>query len=431
MYIMYASLNYRDLTVQERGQFTFSPAQLGQADRELKAEKSIFEDVILSTCNRTEIYAVVDQLHTGRYYLKRFLANWFNVEISAIEDVVNIGSETEAISHLMRVASGLDSMIAGEPQILGQLKAAFAVAQDVHTTGLIFNELFKEATTFAKRMHTEYRVSELSQSSSQAGLHEIKRHFGTLTGKKLLVVGAGMIGQQVARNASTMGFATVNVVNRTDETAHQVAASLSETVVAKPWAHRNQLLQEADAVVMAASVTEPLVTATMVTAAPVSTTGIVVDLGVPQNVAPEAVPVLNRYANVDDLATILTGNEQLKQQWLAAMEMQVPSAVNAFADWQRALPVVPIIRDLRESSLAIESNAYESLLRKLPELDKHERQVISKHMKSIVNQMIKEPIVHIKDASSAPNAAEHLDFFCEIFGFDRAVQLRKEMTHEK
>lgn len=431
MYLMHASLNYHDLPIEERSQFVFNKDELADADVMLNQEKSILENIILSTCNRTELYAVVDQLHTGRYYLRRFLANWFHVDMARIDELVDTGSETETVTHLMRVTTGLDSMIVGEPQILGQMKQAFAIAQKAQTTGLIFNELFKEATTFAKRMHTKYRVSELSKSTSQAGLHQIKQHFGQLSGQRLLIIGTGMIGAQVARNASTMGFGQIILMNRTKETADALADEIGGVVRASDWSQMTDEVNRADAIVTAVGATMPIISGKMLTTSDVVSDGIVIDLGVPQNVDTEAVAKLSCYDNIDDLSDILDDNQLAKHHMIDQMAAEVPAAVAEFDDWQRSLPVVPIIRELRESSLEIESNTYNSLMRKLPQLDSHERKVISKHMKSIVNQMIKGPIVQIKDSSSEPDAAEHLDFFCRIFGFDRAYQQREQMTHEK
>ncbi|KRN96200.1 glutamyl-tRNA reductase [Furfurilactobacillus siliginis] len=421
---MYASLNYHELPVQERAVFALDKESTAQADLALKQEKSVLEDVILSTCNRTEIYAVVDQLHTGKYYLKRFLANQFGYDLEKIEEIVEIGSGEEATTHLLRVTTGLDSMIVGEPQILGQMKNAFAIAQEQGTSGLIFNELFKEALTFAKRMHTKHRVSELSQSSAQAGLHQIKVHLGTMKGHSLLVLGVGSIGQQVIKNASTMGFDRIIIANRTFSRAAELAKELGGVVEARQWDEMDNLLTQVDAVVTAVSSSVPIINELNS-----NKLQVLIDLGVPQNVSLKCVRSLQAYYNIDDLSNVVSQNNQIKKQMIVQMESAVPEAVQDFEEWQRALPVVPIIRELRGTSLSIESNAYESLLNKLPQLDEHERKVISKHMKSIVNQMIKGPIVQIKDASGQPGSDEHLAFFCRIFGFSEDSY--QGVTHEK
>ncbi len=407
---MCVSLNYHQLPIELREKFSFSTDEIPKANRLLNAEKSILENLLISTCNRTEIYAVVDQVHTGRYYIKRFLAEWFHYTVEEFNQYVSITTKDDAASHLFRVIVGLDSLIKGEPQILGQMKNAFQVATDQGTTGVILNHLFRQAITFSKRMHTEYRVSELAQSSSQAGLHQIKSDFGSLEGKSLAVIGLGHIGKHTAYNASNMGFSKVLLLNRTDQKAKQIANELQGVVEARPFSRLDSVMAEVDAAVFAASVKEPLYRVTD------DRQQVIVDLGVPRNVAYDSESV--NYYDIDNLHSILETNDTKKNQMLNQIAKEIPLEVNNFYVWEKQLHIVPVIRGLREHSLKIEGEAYDSLLRKLPELNAHERKVISKHMKSIINQMIKGPIKEIKELSVTPGATSDIDFFCKIFGMD-------------
>ena len=407
---MCVSLNYHQLPIELREKFSFSADEIPKANRLLNAEKSILENLLISTCNRTEIYAVVDQVHTGRYYIKRFLAEWFHYTVEEFNQYVSITTKDDAASHLFRVIVGLDSLIKGEPQILGQMKNAFQVATDQGTTGVILNHLFRQEITFCKRMHIEYRVSELAQSSSQAGLHQIKSDFGSLEGKSLAVIGLGHIGKHTAYNASNMGFSKVLLLNRTDQKAKQIANELQGVVEARPFSRLDSVMAEVDAAVFAASVKEPLYRVTD------DRQQVIVDLGVPRNVAYDSESV--NYYDIDNLHSILETNDTKKNQMLNQIAKEIPLEVNNFYVWEKQLHIVPVIRGLREHSLKIEGEAYDSLLRKLPELNAHERKVISKHMKSIINQMIKGPIKEIKELSVTPGATSDIDFFCKIFGMD-------------
>ena len=407
---MCVSLNYHQLPIELREKFSFSADEIPKANRLLNAEKSILENLLISTCNRTEIYAVVDQVHTGRYYIKRFLAEWFHYTVEDFNQYVSITTKDDAASHLFRVIVGLDSLIKGEPQILGQMKNAFQVATDQGTTGVILNHLFRQAITFSKKMHTEYRVSELAQSSGQAGLHQIKSDFGSLKGKSLAVIGLGHIGKHTAYNASNMGFSKVLLLNRTDQKAEQIANELQGVVEARPFSQLDSVMTEVDAAVFAASVKEPLYRVTD------DRQQVIVDLGVPRNVADDSECV--NYYDIDNLHSILETNDTKKNQMLNQIAKEIPLEVNNFYVWEKQLHIVPVIRGLREHSLKIEGEAYDSLLRKLPELNAHERKVISKHMKSIINQMIKGPIKEIKELSVTPGATSDIDFFCKIFGMD-------------
>ncbi|ANZ64432.1 glutamyl-tRNA reductase [Secundilactobacillus paracollinoides] len=429
MFVIYVSLNYQQLPITTREQLVFSKDELTRANALLSDEKSILENMILSTCNRTEVYAVVDQIHTGRYYIKRFLANWFHVSIDQITQWAQIGFKQDAVAHLLRVTTGLESLIVGEPQILGQVKEAFFTARDQGTTGVILNHLAKTAITFAKKQHTTYRVSELAKTSGQTGLHQIKLSLKDLTDKHLVIAGLGDVGTHVLKNASTMGFQDITILNRTNERATALAASYGETVQAADWDKLAVAANAADAVVLATSAKQPVLNGHTL-ASGATNLKTVVDLGVPRNVHSEDLPTEITYFDIDHLTAIISENQMAKGEMLEAMAAQVPAAVDAFFVWQQQLHVVPVIQEIRESALDVEKTAYDSLLRKLPELDAHQRKVISKHMKSIINQMILGPIKSVKELSLQDDADLDLAFVCQIFGLSTDL-VKQEQPYEK
>ncbi|GHP14271.1 glutamyl-tRNA reductase [Lentilactobacillus fungorum] len=416
MFIIYVGIDVNSVPIDVREKFVFSKEELAEANSKLNQEKSVLENVILSTCNRTEIYAVVDQVHTGRYYLKRFLSRWFNLPLEQIDGWVNIGVKENAVKHLFEVAVGLDSLIMGEPQILGQVKQAFFNAEETGTTGVIFKHLFQQVISFSKRMHTKYPTSELSLTSHQAGLHQIKTHLGTVKGKTLAVVGLGDVGIHLLKNASTMGFQHIYTLNRTDSKAIAVADHLGNNVSAVRYRELPDMVNRVDAMATATASKAPILKFDSKIDAPIK---ILVDLGVPRNVQVEAKEVGFDYFDIDDLHEILDDNNELRDQMLAKTAREIPQEVADFYVWQKELHVVPVIRDLRKSALAIESNVYESLMNKLPDLDEHEQKVIRKHLKSVINQMIKGPIKQVKELSVKDDASVDLAFFCDIFGLPK------------
>lgn len=179
MHILAVGLNYKTAPVEIRERLSFSSNDLASAMKRLKNEKSILENVIVSTCNRTEIYAVVDQLHTGRYYIKAFLAEWFNMDIEEFDSYLKYFENEQAVQHLFRVACGLDSMILGETQILGQVRSSFLLAQEHNTIGTIFNQLFKQAVTLAKEAHSETEIGSNAVSVSYAAVELAKKFSAT------------------------------------------------------------------------------------------------------------------------------------------------------------------------------------------------------------------------------------------------------------
>src|SRR3954471_19774497 len=224
MHILVIGVNYKTAPVEIRERFTFNQSDLVDAMKQLNAKKSILENVIISTCNRTEIYAVVDQLHTGRYYVKEFLAEWFEIEQAEFTPFLFVYEQDGAMEHLFKVTSGLDSLVLGETQILGQVRTSFLLAQEGNTVGTVFNQLFKQAITMAKRAHAETDIGANAVSVSYAAVELAKKIFGSLENKHVLIFGAGKMGELAAQNLHGNGVKQVTVINRTFEKAQMLAS---------------------------------------------------------------------------------------------------------------------------------------------------------------------------------------------------------------
>src|SRR5690606_3120766 len=223
MHTLVVGVNYRSAPVEIREKLSFIETELPQAMQALKEQKSILEDVIVSTCNRTEIYAVVDQLHTGRYYVKQFLADYFGLPQESFSQYLFVYEQEEAVEHLFRVTAGIDSMVLGETQILGQVRNSFLAGQEYGTTGTVFNQLCKQAVTLAKRAHSETAIGENGESVTYAAVELGKKIFGSLKNKHVVILGAGKMGELAIKNLQGSGANHVTVINRTFEKAEAVA----------------------------------------------------------------------------------------------------------------------------------------------------------------------------------------------------------------
>lgn len=416
MFIVCVGIDFRTMPIELREQINFDKEEIAEAHQALFGEKSILEDVILSTCERTEIYAVVDQVHTSRYYIKRFLANWFEFDMDQLADYLTLRTGEVAVRHLFEVACGIDSPDIGEAQILGQVKHAFFTAQDNKTTGVLFNHLFQQVITFAKWTHAEYKINEHAETSTQAGIHQIKASFSDLSDKTLTVIGAGTMSQQALLNTSTMGFKKVYIVNRTVSRAEKVVNDMHLTAEVKPLDSLPEVLDDSDAVISAVSVKKPLYSEDWVREHDQEFDQMVfVDLGVPRNLSNFQKISNCQYFDMDGLTEIVGHNNHEKLQLIDKVKKQIPNEIEDYFLWQKQLNVVPMIRKLREQAVDIQSNVYDSLLNKLPELNDHQQKVIRKHMKSIINQMLKEPIKEIKELSTNDEADKYLDVLKTIF----------------
>jgi glutamyl-tRNA reductase len=428
VHVVVVGINYKTAPVEIREKLTFSEPELADAMKQLQQQKSILENVIVSTCNRTEIYAVVDQLHTGRYYIKAFLADWFHIGIDTFAPYLNVLENEAAVEHLFRVASGLDSMILGETQILGQVKTSYLLAQEAGTTGTIFNHLFKQAVTFAKRAHSETEIGANAVSVSYAAVELAKKIFGDLSSKHVLIIGAGKMGELAAQNLYGNGVKKVTVVNRTLEKAKQLAEKFSGT--AKSLGELSCALLEADIVISSTGAKDYIITKEMMVHIEKMRKGrplFMVDIAVPRDLDPALAELESVFLyDIDDLEGIVQANLAEREKAARQIENMIGSEIVAFQQWLQTLGVVPVIAALREKALAIQAETMRSIERKLPHLSEHDRKVLNKHTKSIINQLLRDPILRAKELAAEPNAEEALQLFMRIFNIEDAVEAQKQ-----
>lgn len=435
MHILVVSVNYRTAPVEFREKLTFQAAELEQAMTTLQNQKSVLENVIVSTCNRTEIYAVVDQLHTGRYYIKKFLADWFQLEIEEVAPYLTIFEQDGAIDHLFRVTCGLDSMVVGETQILGQIKDSFLEAQQVKATGTIFNELFKQVVTLAKRAHSETTIGENAMSVSYAAVELGKKIFGELTDCHVLILGAGKMGELALQNLYGSGARKVTVMNRTFTKAEVMAEKYMGH--AKPLSELQCALLEADILISSTGASEYVITKEMMTKVEKMRSGrplFMVDIAVPRDIDPAIDELEGSFLyDIDDLQGVVEANRAERLKEAEKIQFMIEEEIVLFKTWLSTLGVVPLIAALRDKALAIQSETMESLERKIPNLSDRERKVISKHTKSIINQLLKDPILVAKEIAAEEGADEKLALFAKIFDLEMedVESCAEEVEHKR
>jgi glutamyl-tRNA reductase len=435
VHILVVSVNYRTAPVEFREKLTFQATELEQAMTTLQNQKSVLENVIVSTCNRTEIYAVVDQLHTGRYYIKKFLADWFQLEIEEVAPYLTIFEQDGAIDHLFRVTCGLDSMVVGETQILGQIKDSFLEAQQVKATGTIFNELFKQVITLAKRAHSETTIGESAMSVSYAAVELGKKIFGELTDCHVLILGAGKMGELALQNLYGSGARKVTVMNRT--------LSKAEVMAEKYMGHAKSLselqcaLLEADILISSTGASEYVITKEMMTKVEKMRSGrplFMVDIAVPRDIDPAIDELEGSFLyDIDDLQGVVEANRAERLKEAEKIQFMIEEEIVLFKTWLSTLGVVPLISALRDKALAIQSETMVSLERKIPNLSDREKKVISKHTKSIINQLLKDPILVAKEIAAEEGASEKLALFAKIFDLETedVESCAEEVEHKK
>lgn len=423
MHIIVVGLNHRTAPVEVRERFMFSEQDLPVALQQLKQTKSILECVIVATCNRTEIYTVVDRLHICGHYIRSFIENWFHVPRDQFTQHLYVYEDQQAIEHLFRVTSGLDSMIIGETQILGQIRSAFLLAQEKKTTGTLFNMLFKQAVTMAKRAHSETSIGESAVSISYAAIELGKRIFGHFTDKNVLIIGAGKMSELTVKHLNASGANRVYVANRTYQRAEELARKFDG--VACPLERIPDILNEVDIVISSTGAAEFVLTKEQIERVMIqrkSRSLFMIDIAVPRNFDPKISELPNVFLfDIDDLEGIVESNLEQRRKEAAKIDEMIQAEMLSFHQWYKTLGVSPVIRALQDKSAMIHEETMGSLLKKLPDLDEREIKVIRKLTKSIVNQMLHDPILRIKEMAAERHGDQAIDLFTQIFALEERV----------
>ncbi|MED1472385.1 glutamyl-tRNA reductase [Bacillus salipaludis] len=420
MNIIVAGINFKTASIQIRERFTFNKNMLLRAIQTLQNRIGIQECVIVSTCNRTEIYCVVDEINTGRHSIIAFLSDWFNTDQSELENIIYVKESDRAIHHLFRVSCGLNSLVIGETQILGQIKDAFFQSLELSATNKIFNRLFKQAITLAKYVHTHTDIGRNAVSVSYAAVELGKKILHNLSDKTVVILGAGRMGELTAKHLYSNGVKKIIVVNRTIEHASELASRFDG--VALGLDQLSTALKDADIVISSLEAKYNIITKQQVQ-------GIFkqrkhplffIDIGVPRNIDPEIRYMEKAFLyNIDDLESIVKSNFQDRINEADKIEEMIYEEVASFKEWLDTLDVVPLITQLREKSITIHEEAIHQIEKKLPNLTEYELKIIRKFSKSIVNQLLNGPLIKMKQmVVDNSNKDELIEIITQIFSLE-------------
>jgi glutamyl-tRNA reductase len=351
VHLFLLGVSHRTAPLELRERLDFSSRDVGAAVEVLAARASAAaESVVLSTCNRSEIYLATADPGRAREELVAFLSDYQQLARDVFLPHVFTYDDAAAAHHLFRVAAGLDSLVVGEPQILGQVKDAFQVAAERHCTGPLLNKTFHSAFGVGKRVRSETALGEGAVSVSFAAVALARKIFGKLQGRRVLVVGAGEISALTAQHLRSHGVAEMIITSRTDAHAEALAAEVAGHAV--PWSEMTAAIARADIVVTATGSHRPIITHADVAAA----TGrrrldplFIIDIAVPRDVDPSVAEIEQVFLyNVDDLQNIVQENLARRGAEMARAEAIVAEELARFTGWQRSRRAIPTVVALRQ-----------------------------------------------------------------------------------
>src|SRR5213083_1060080 len=367
MTLFVAGLSHKNAPVELREQLAVEEDKLRELLSDVAATGVVQETLVLSTCNRVEVYGVADAPGEARAVAFRHLCRYRGVSPASVEPVLYTHVDGEAVRHAFRVASSLDSMMIGEPQILGQVKDAFALAQACETVGPALHTLFTQAFAVGKRVRSETEIARHAVSVAFAAVELAKKIFAGLARKAVLLVGAGKMGELAARHLVEQGAFPVYVVNRTWARAQEMARALSGTAL--PWDELETALAGVDIVITSTGAAEPVITRAAVQRV---TNGrrarplFFVDIAVPRDVEPgvDSLGGVYRY-DIDDLKQVVDANIRERRREAHRAEAIVDREVAKFLARLGDVEVIPTIVSLRERLEAIRSGEVKRTLGRL------------------------------------------------------------------
>ncbi len=417
MHIVVVGLSHHTAPVEIRERLAFAPTAMEKPLREMLDLPAIAEALIVSTCNRVELYAASREPDAATAALRRFLADYHNQPLEEIEENLYDFQGEEAIRHLFRVASSLDSMIIGEPQILGQIKTSYGYAVEFKTAGLILNRFLHKAFSVAKRVRTETGIASSAVSVSFAAVELARKIFDRLDDKGVMIIGAGEMCELAARHFVSNGVSRVLVTNRTFERAEKLAAEFQGRAV--PFEEFTDHLASVDIVLTSTGApTFILSRAQMeeVLKRRKNRPMFLIDIAVPRDVDPKVNDLANIYLyDVDDLQGVVQANLKERQKEAHRAEVIIGEEIGQFHQWLANLEVKPTIVALRRRFEEVCSQELARTCGNHKDLSEVQRRGLEAMTNAIVNKLLHRPIAVLKRTQNETSGEDYVDAVRELF----------------
>jgi glutamyl-tRNA reductase len=425
MQLLTLGLNHTTAPLAVRERVAFVPEEVGLTIGRLRERLSqpsggrVSEAAIVSTCNRTELYCAADEPERAQQALQEFVAAEKQLSLDELQRHTYVLPQASAVRHAFRVASGLDSMVLGEPQILGQMKQAEKLARSAGGLGLMLNHLFQRTFAVAKEVRTTTEIGTQSVSMAAAAVRVAQRIFGNLGGENILFVGAGEMIELTATHFAAQHPKSITVANRTQERAQALAHRFHANAI--KLAELPDTIAHFDIVVSCTASSLPIIGLGMIERA-IKTRRrkpmFIVDLAVPRDVEPEVSRLDDVYVHtVDDLGRIVQSGSESRQAAVAQAEAIIESRVRDFEEWIKARRAVPVIQDLRTRADALRRRELDRALKQLARGDAPEA-VIEQLSQALTNKFLHDPMSTLRDAGDEAGAARVQALLARFYSSD-------------
>jgi glutamyl-tRNA reductase len=418
--LIVVGVNHKTTPVEIREKLAFTPGKIEESIERLLGFPDIVENIILSTCNRVEIYARVRDTEKGVQLLKWFIADYHGISLRDLDGHFYCHKNEKTVEHLFRVSSSLDSMVVGEAQILGQVKDAYSLARTMRSTGLVLNQLFEKAFNVAKKVRERTGISDNAVSISSAAVSLARKIFEDLENHTVMLIGTGEMAELAAKHLISFGVKTVYVVSRTHERAANLAKALNGSALAFDEFERD--LYKADIVISSTAAPSFIIKTPMVAAAMARRKNrpmFFIDIAVPRDIEPDVNNLENVYLyDIDDLQSVVSANmKERTKEAERAMDI-IQNEVEKFEGWVDSLDAIPTIVEIRNRVETIRQNELEKTLGRLVHLTEEDRDAIRHLTLSIINKVLHKPTVNLKKQTQSQDGHVYLKAIRKLFHLD-------------
>jgi glutamyl-tRNA reductase len=418
--IVLLGMNHKTASVDVRECIAFTPDETDRALAILREDPAVGESVLFSTCNRIELLMAVDDQEEGIATAKHFFSKFKNIPLSRFEDSLYQYCGDEAVRHTFQVAASLDSMVVGEPQILGQMKESYRKATLEKTSGVILNKLLHRTFFVAKKVRTKTGIGDHAVSISYAAIELGKKIFGDLTGKDILLIGAGEMAELAVEHLIRNRAGSITVANRTFERGLELAERFSGKAVR--FEEILDVIERVDIVISSTGATEYVLKKGQIKSAMKTRRNkrlFFIDIAVPRDIDPAINRLNNAYVyDIDDLKGVVDENIEDRNREAVKAQRIIDEAVIGFRKWYDTLEVVPTIVSLRGKVETMAKLELDKTLAALNHLSDEDKKAISKMTGALVNKILHEPTAFLKSNGCYGNKSESLDLTRRLFKLD-------------
>jgi glutamyl-tRNA reductase len=422
MEIVLVGLNFRTAPVEVREKVSFSHEQALRASEELRSSGILEETLVLSTCNRSEVYGVQPNGHReSATALSGYLCKFHQLKPDLLNPSLYHHYDHDVVRHLFRVSAGLESMLLGEAEILGQVRDAYLRAHDGHVTGPVLNRLFQAALEIGKRVRAETELGTRPMGVASAGMKLAERIFGKLNDRTALVLGAGTISEQVVSQLRDRNIGRLLVTNRSREKAEEFAEEYNGNVI--EWGEWDTALKLPDVIVSAVGVQEPLLTKRLIAKAMAARGNkalFLMDLGLPRNIAPAVGDLYNTYLyTVDDLTEIVDQNRKARQSEIPKAEALVEEHVGKFISWQASVELIGVLDTLRDRMKTRRAAFLQEKLNGMDRYSAEDREHLGQLMDELVEKLLIAPAERLRVEKEFRKKIQSVEAIRELYLSDR------------